>query len=148
MQTLCLLSTYTHTHTHTQPLWCVQRHVSQHTLTQQREYMTKPGISVPVCANEGMCAFEQGRWTVCVCVCVCVCAFRKRGDGQCAFARVCVCAHSEKDSWILGCARAFKAVTSVTAEVQTPTQVLWEFLLQTKQEAVAAGEFFLGGGAV
>lgn len=60
-----------------------KRQVSQHTLTQQREYMTK------------------GVLHQCVPICGCVCLREETGDGQCVFACVCV---SERDGQIYVCA--------------------------------------------
>lgn len=87
------LQTHTHWCRHVHTYWSSVsafkvRQVSQHTLTQQREYMTKGGyISVSVCEHLWMCVFEKGkgRWTACVC-------FRKRQtDFMCVHVSVCLC---------------------------------------------------------
>lgn len=61
---------------------------SQHTLTQQREYMTKGTFSVCLCVIVCGCGmFERGkwRWTVCVFAYVCI------SEGDRLILWVCVC---------------------------------------------------------
>ena len=59
-------------HIHSQSAF-KERQVSQHTLTQQREYMTKGAcICVSVCVCVHICGYVfqkgSGRWTLCVCI--------------------------------------------------------------------------------
>lgn len=120
------------THTHTQAPRCIQRQVSQHTLTQQREYMR--AASVCLCVRISGCVrLRKGDGRVCVCVCA---SERDRRD---FFSFLCesVRARARSKPSYLAAAQTPQN-HSDSAEVQTLTQVLWEFLLQTIQKKARA----------